>query len=184
MQPHGLLLSFHHSHSSCGSSCGSSTTGTPPCFGLAWPAPFIPGDTPEVELEAPVEPGKTVGAVVEVADVLDVLEVDDDKSATTFVTIGSIADVEEVEEDGEPKVEATFDADETTALGSTTAEDDATAAEDDPSLTGFTCWDPPQFLPVGLPQPFPPATGHHSGSGSPGAQSGMGGEVSSSYCGL
>ena len=66
-------------------------------------------------------------------EVADVLEVDDGVSATAFVTIGSIADVEEVEEDREPKVEATFDADETTAV------EDTTAAEDDPPLAGFTC---------------------------------------------
>ena len=84
-----------------------------------------------------------MGAVVEVdvleVDVADVLEVDGGVSKTAFVTIGSTADVEEVEVE-EPKVEATFDADETTALDDTTAaEDDPTAAEVDPWLTGFTC---------------------------------------------
>ena len=49
-------------------------------MGFAWPTPFIPGDTPDVELEIPVELGKTAGAVVEVVEVEeggDVLAIED-----------------------------------------------------------------------------------------------------------
>ena len=35
----------------------------------------------------------------------------------------------------------------------------------------------PAQLPVGFPQPFPPATGHHMGSGWLGSQSAIGGEI-------
>ena len=61
---------------------------------------------------------------------------------------------------------------------------DATAAVDDFSLSGFSFCEPPQILPVGFPQPLPPATGHHSGSGSLGDQSVIGGLVTKSYFGL
>ena len=132
-----------------------------------------------MELEEFVIFGKDAGTVEEATRVL----VDEGNgSAAALVSKAWTSDakleVEEGDVEGNPKVEATLGVDRT-AVG------DPTAAEEDPSLASCSARKPPpQFLPVGLPQPLPPATGHHSGSGSPGAQSGMGGEVLSSYSGL
>ena len=132
-----------------------------------------------MELEESVILGKDAGTVEEA---INVLEDEDGGSAAVIVSKAWTSDVElevaESDVDGDPKVEATLGVD-------TTAVDDATAAEEDPPLASCSVGEPPpQFLLVGFPQPLPPATGHHSGSGSPGAQSGMGGEVLSSYSGL
>ena len=98
----------------------------------------------------------------------------DDKptdSAALDITAG-VVDAGDTGAEDDPKAEETLDL------------VDATAAVEDSSPAGFTCCEPPQFLPVGFPQPLPPATGHHSGSGSLGDQSVMGGDISESYCGL
>ena len=92
---------------------------------------------------------------------------DEDSTASgvlvSAVGVNSVADVEVGEV---PKEEATLDV-------------NVAAELDDSPEAGSTCCEPPQFLPVGFPQPLPPATGHHSGSGSLGDQSGIGGEITS-----
>lgn len=122
-----------------------------------------------------VDPGKAADTVPAAAEVL---EVEDGETSTVFDKTGCVADVVKAEVEDDPKVEAIMEVEDTAAVGN------GTAADDEFPLAGVCCRELAQFLPVGLPQPLPPATGHHSGSGSPDTQSGMGGEVSSSYFGL
>lgn len=162
-------------------------------------APSSPGETPEVELgsDEEVELEDVPADEVEVAMTATLEELDVVKAATdvSCVADGEIAgSANTADVDFDPKVEATILLEDDSAVEDTVEatillEDDSAVEDtavdvDDSCMAGLACREPPQFLPVGTPHPLPPATGHHSGSGSLGDQSGMGGDVVLSYLGL